>query len=361
MRQAEEDLGAWINLSLVPGLDAAKYRALLAAFGLPSEILRTKTRDLERVVPPSLARTILEPQRQALVEQALLWSEESAHSILTFADTAYPRQLLEIADPPPLLYVTGRVSLLEMPSIAIVGSRNATPQGRQNAQQLAHALSDAGLAVVSGLALGIDAAAHEGGLAGSASTVAVMGTGPDSIYPRANRALAGRIAEEGALITEFPLGTPPLPANFPRRNRLIAGLSKGVLVVEAALASGSLITARMALEQGRDVFAVPGSVHSPVCKGCHALIKQGAKLVETAEDVLVELMLPAPPLTPNSKPQMSDKMGDFLRHMGYDPCDISTLCMRSGLTAEAVSAMLLQLELEGRVGSLAGGLYQRLQ
>jgi DNA processing protein len=361
MRQTDEDLGAWIRLSLVPGLDSGKYRALLSAFGLPCEILRTPPARLERVVTPAMVKAIADPEWNMRVEQTLKWAQQDGHTILTLADEGYPRQLLEISDPPPLLYVIGNAGFLGKPSLAIVGSRSSTPQGRQNAGQFARTLSDAGLTIVSGLALGIDAAAHEGGLQGLASTVAVMGTGPDTIYPKSNRALADRIAGHGALITEYPIGMPALPANFPRRNRLIAGLSRGVLVVEAAVASGSLITARMALEQGREVFAIPGSIHSPVSRGCHALIKQGAKLVETAEDVLVELQIPMLPESETQKPQMSDKMNGLLRHMGYDPCDIDTLCARCGLTADAVSAMLLQLELEGRVGSLPGGFYQRLK
>ncbi len=361
MRQTDEGLSAWIRLSLVPGLDSGKFRALLSAFGLPSAILQTPTVQLERVVTPAMVEAIAKPGWEARVEQTLKWSELDGHSIVTLADHGYPQQLLEIPDPPPLLYVIGNTDFLNRPSIAMVGSRSSTPQGRQNAGQFARALSNSGLTIVSGLALGIDAAAHEGGLQGTASTLAVMGTGPDTIYPRSNRALAERITKQGALITEYPIGTPALPANFPRRNRLISGLSKGVLVVEAALASGSLITARMALEQGREVFAMPGSIHSPVSRGCHALIKQGAKLVETAEDVLVELGLQFQPESMTPQHQMSDKMNSLLRYMGYDPFDIGTLCTRCGLTADAVSAMLLQLELEGRVGSLPGGLYQRLK
>jgi DNA processing protein len=216
------------------------------------------------------------------------------------------------------------------------------------------------LTVVSGLALGIDAAAHRGGLAGQGSTIAVIGTGADLVYPRGNSKLTEEIVARGAILSEFCLGTPPLAPNFPRRNRLIAGLSRGVLVAEAALASGSLITARFAAEQGREVFAIPGSIHSPVSKGCHALIKQGAKLVETAEDVLTELQGLLPARSTRQGPQMSGVESALLQHMGYDPCDIGTLSARSGLTPESVSAMLLQLELEGKIGGLPGGFYQRL-
>jgi DNA processing protein len=241
----------------------------------------------------------------------------------------------------------------------MVGSRNATPQGIENATSFARAFSAAGLTIVSGLALGIDAAAHRGALEGEGSTIAVLGAGVDVAYPPRNRELQRRIAERGALVSELPLGTPAVAANFPRRNRLISGLARGVLVVEAALASGSLITARLAAEQGRDVFAIPGSIHSPLAKGCHALIKDGAKLVESAEDVLGELGLGAAAArtVAQSSPEVAHEL---LQHLGHDPCNVDTLCRRSGLTPDIVSAMLLELELQGRVASLPGGRYQRI-
>jgi DNA processing protein len=286
----------------------------------------------------------------------LAWLEQPGRSLVTWAEASYPAQLLQVADPPPILYVHGDPELLSRASLAIVGSRNATPQGKANAEQFGRALSRAGVAIVSGLALGIDASAHRGALQGEGGTIAVLGTGADIVYPRANAALALEIAARGALVSEFPLGAPPAADHFPRRNRVISALARGCLVIEAALASGSLITARLAVEQGRDVFALPGSIHSPVSRGCHALIKQGAKLVESAADVLCELGLPAADLVPQIS---SDKRG-LIQYMGFDPCDMESLARRSGLTAEAVSAMLLQLELEGRVGSLPGGLYQRI-
>jgi DNA processing protein len=266
--------------------------------------------------------------------------------------------VLECANPPPLLYVTGSTELLSRPALAIVGSRNATPQGRATAEAFARSLSSAGYTIVSGLALGIDAAAHRGALEGSASTVAVLGTGIDISYPRTNEALAREIAARGAIVSEFPLGAPPLREHFPQRNRIISALARGCLVVEAALSSGSLGTARAALEQGREVFAIPGSIHSPVSRGCHWLIKQGAKLVESADDVLAELQPGFIRVT--ADPHVLASEAGLLPHMGYGPCAIDALTARSGLTAEAVSAMLLQLELEGRVGSLPGGLYQRI-
>ena len=287
------ELAAWIELSLVPGLGSSRFRSLLSAFGLPAHVLKATRSQLSRVVPESLAASILERNRGAEIEKAVRWAAEPNHAVLTLADAAYPRQLLEIPDPPALLYVAGDARLLSSPALAVVGSRNATPQGLKNAHAFARAFSDAGLAIVSGLALGVDSEAHRGGLAGRGSTLAVLGTGVDVTYPRRNAPLADEILERGLLVSEFPLGTEPHAGNFPRRNRLISGLARGCLVVEAAVDSGSLITARLAADQGREVFAIPGSIHSPLSKGCHALIKQGAKLVESAEDVLEELGIAA--------------------------------------------------------------------
>lgn len=351
------DLASWIDLSLVPGLGPRAYRALLTAFGLPEKIRLASRTQLSRVVPETIAGTILEDDRTARIARALEWVDQSGRSVITLADPSYPRQLLQIPDPPVLLYVIGQVRLLGADSLAIVGSRNATPQGVTNAERFARAMSEAGLVIVSGLALGIDAAAHRGGLAGSSSTIAVLGCGADVVYPPDNKLLFARIAETGAIISEYPLGTPPARENFPRRNRVIAGLSRGCLVVEAAFASGSLITARFALEQGREVFAIPGSIHSPLSKGCHALIKQGAKLVESAQDVLEELGHDSRAQETHNSSGVSSGL---LQHMGYDPCTIDTLVQRSDLTAEVISAMLLTLELEGKVSSLPGGVYQRI-
>jgi len=354
---SNNDLASWIDLSLVPGLGAQTYRALLSAFGLPDNILSASRARLAGVVSDAIAGRIREHGRASLVAAALAWAEQPGRTVLTLADPDYPRQLLQIPDPPVLLYVTGDTRLLGAPSLAIVGSRNATQQGMTNAERFARALSEAGLAIVSGLALGIDAAAHRGGLAGRGSTMAVLGCGANVVYPMANQPLFAQIAENGAIVSEFPLDTPPSRENFPRRNRLISGLSRGCLVIEAALASGSLITARLAAEQGREVYAIPGSIHSPLSKGCHALIKQGAKLVESAQDVLEELGLNA---GTHATPNTSGVLDGLLQHMGYDPCTIDTLIQRTGLTAEAISAMLLTLELEGKVGSLPGGIYQRI-
>jgi DNA processing protein len=355
----ESGLAAWIRLSLVEGLGPATFRKLLSAFGLPESILAASQAELCRVVPPALALKILAEPSDSAITAALEWSAQKNNAIVTLADVAYPRLLLEIPDPPPLLYLRGRIDLLLSRGLAIVGSRNATPQGLANAESFARAFSDAGLAIISGLALGVDAAAHRGGLSGMGSTIAVLGTGADTLYPVSNRTLGAAIAESGLLVSDFPIGTPPVAANFPRRNRLISGLSRGCLVVEAAVSSGSLITARQAAEQGREVFAIPGSIHSPLARGCHLLIKQGAKLVESAADVLEELGSEVPPKA-KSDPQESGVNNSLLLHMGYDACSIDTLVTRSRLTADAVSAMLLKLELEGKIASLPGGRYQRL-
>jgi DNA processing protein len=294
----------------------------------------------------------------ALLAETLAWLDQPGNSLLTLGDPDYPKPLLEIADPPALLYCKGRRDLLGRPGLGIVGSRNATPQGLRDAEAFALALADAGLTIISGLALGIDAAAHRGGLAGSGSSIAVVGTGLDRIYPARNKALAHRLAEQGLILSEFALGTPPLPGNFPSRNRLISGLARGVLVVEATTDSGSLITARGATEQGREVFAIPGSIHSPLARGCHALLKQGAKLVESAADVLDELAWQqriTPPAHLSAAPP--DPVLDV---MDGAPVTLDTLAQRSGLTLDALSAKLLTLEMDGLIAPLPGGRYQKI-
>ena len=366
MTQGRE-LKSWLQLSLVPGLGAATLRRLLAEFGLPEHVLEADRGQLRRHLPPVVVDSLDSPEVLRAVDHALAWADQVQHSIVTIADSTYPKRLLEVPDPPLLLYCVGRAALLDRPSLAIVGSRNATPSGNQNAEQFARALSEAGLAIVSGLALGIDAAAHRGGLAGVGSTIAVFGTGVDLIYPRQNQALAARIAEDGLLISEFALQTPSRRENFPRRNRVISGLAQGCLVVEAALASGSLITARAAADQGREVFAIPGSIHSPLAKGCHALIKSGAKLVETADDVLSELSgfhaRSGTAANSVSTAQVAPKGSEspLLAHLDFDPVEIDSLCARSGLPAQQVSAELLRLELAGVIAALPGGRYQRLR
>lgn len=357
--QIDQETESWLALSLLPGLGDDSFRKLLVAFGEPQKILRASSTELSRIVPVKIARCISENSGLGSIHGALKWLEGDNNHLVTLADRNYPQLLLQIPDPPPLLYVKGRLDLLNRPALAIVGSRNATPQGVANAESLARALSDAGLSIVSGMALGIDAAAHRGGLKGASSSLAVVGTGLDIVYPARNRELAHALANSGALISEFPLGTPAVGSNFPRRNRIISGLCRGCMVVEAALSSGSLITARLALEQGREVFAIPGSIHSPLAKGCHALIKQGAKLVESARDVLEEIGWKTPADATATLQSDSDNP-PLLQHLGFDPCDIDTLCARCRLPPDAVTAMLLKLELAGRVAALPGGLYQRL-
>jgi DNA processing protein len=353
------DAAEWIALSLIPGLGGESYRQLLKAFGLPANIFAASHGHLSALVKPAVARAICEHKESEAVQRTLAWLALSGNHLVTLAESDYPPQLLQIADPPPLLYVKGQRELLAKPSIAVVGSRNATPQGISNAEQFARSLSEAGLTIVSGLALGIDSAAHRGGLAGRGSSVAVIGTGLDIIYPPRNKDIALRLAKEGAIVSEFPLGTPPVAGNFPRRNRIISGLSRGCLVVEATLKSGSLITAKLAGEQGREVFAIPGSIHSPFSKGCHALIKQGVKLAESAADILEELHWQSPT---KEEPEATviENADRLLAAMGFDPIGIDALAVRSHLRAEEVSARLLTLELDGKVASLPGGLYQRL-
>ena len=362
-------LACWLQLSLTPGLSATTLRVLLQEFGLPEQVIALGRAGLARTLPGATLDELFSEKVARAVERALQWSAAPGHSVVTLADSAYPKLLLEIADPPAVLYCVGRTELLNRPSLAVVGSRNATAQGVRDAERFARALSDAGLTIVSGLALGIDAAAHRGGIAGRGSTIAVFGNGIDIVYPPRNEPLAQEVGVRGLLVSEFPLGTPSARQNFPRRNRVISGLSRGVLIVEAAIASGSLITARAAAEQGREVFAVPGSIHSPLSKGCHSLIKSGAKLVESADDVMSELTAfqRTEPAGEASGSVADPASGDaptqgsaVLAHMGFEPVDIDSLCTRAGLPVDRVAAELLRLELDGRIAALPGGLYQRL-
>ena len=358
----DKDIEQWLRLSLVPGLGDETFRRLLVAFGSPEQIFAAGYRSLAKVVSRTVASAICEDGPPEGLAPVAAWLEEAGNSIITLGDPRYPQALLHIPDPPPLLYLKGRPDLLNLPALAIVGSRNATPQGAALAESFARTLSDAGLTIVSGLALGIDAAAHRGGLAGSARSVAVVGTGLDVVYPARNRALAHALAEGGALVSELPLGTGPIAGNFPRRNRLIGGLARGCLVIEAAAHSGSLITARLANKQGREVFAVPGSIHSPLSKGCHLLIKQGAKLVESAQDILEELHIPVRgPAASEAPAPAGPRERALLDHLGFDPCDIDTLSTRSGLASDVVSALLTQLEIDGIVAAVPGGRYQRIR
>lgn len=362
-----EELAAWLRLALTPGIGNLAARRLLAAFGLPPAVFEQDAGALRQVVEPAQA-TALGSEPTGFAQQlatTLDWLDQDPgrRTVLTLGDPDYPQELLQIEDPPIMLYRLGPARERSAPAVAIVGSRNPTPQGLQNARQFARAFAEAGVTVVSGMALGIDGAAHEGALEGAAedalATIAVVGTGLDRVYPRAHLRLAHRIAERGWILSEYPLGTPPLPANFPRRNRLIAALSQGTLVVEAALRSGSLITARLAAEQGREVFAIPGSIHSPQARGCHALLRQGAKLVESAQDVLEDLRLvPATPRPDDT--QVPEEGNALLDAMGYDPVGLDALIARTGIPAPQLQAELLELELAGAIARLPGGLFQRV-
>lgn len=357
------ELAAWLRLTECLG--PASARRMLAMAGSPQAVFELPAAALDQVLPPRQREALRQPPEHfdALLAKAATWLAQPGHDLLALGDPDYPPLLLATADPPLLLWLQGRRELVNAPSLAIVGSRNPTAQGGDNARTFAKALARSGHAIVSGLALGVDAAAHEGALDGGGATIAVVGTGLDQVYPRHNAGLAARILAAGGLIvSEYSLGTPVMQANFPRRNRIIAGLSRGCLVVEAAVQSGSLITARLAVEAGREVFAIPGSIHSPQARGCHALIRQGAKLVESAEDVLEEL----PPLgqapvaaaaTATEAPPHARQA--LLDAMGFDPVSLDALMARCGWPAADLSAALLELELDGELARLAGQLFQR--
>ena len=355
----KDGLAAWLRLTLIPGIGGETQRKLLAAFGLPEAIFAAG-RLATRAVAGDRADLLFDFDPAESVDRSMAWAAQPGQHIVTLADAEYPKALLEIADPPCLLYVRGNPGLLGKRGLAVVGSRNATPQGVQTAENFAKALAGKGLAIISGLALGIDAAAHRGALAAGGETIAVIGTGADRLYPARNRELALAIAEHGAIVSEFPLGTPAIAANFPRRNRIISGLSRGVLVVEAAPESGSLITARLAAEQGREVFAIPGSIHSPVARGCHKLIKQGAKLVETAQDILEEFGNYPEAMDIGPSTLCASEENAVLGALGHDPCNLDDLAERTGLAADQLLTELLTLELAGQVATLPGNRYQRL-
>ena len=367
---SDDELPAWLRLLATPGIGRSAARRLLAAFGSAGAIFEAPPAAVRQIVNPTLCDLLF---ASASAETSMLartrdWlaagSVASPRMLLSLGDPNFPQCLLQSADPPLLLYAQGRAELLNTPALAIVGSRRPTPQGRENARAFATQLGRQGLTIVSGLAHGIDGVAHEAALDAGAGSIAVVGTGLDRVYPAAHRALAKRLSTDGALISEFPLGTEPLSGNFPSRNRIIAAMSLGTLVVEAAVRSGSLITARLAAEAGRDVFAIPGSIHSPQSQGCHALIKQGAKLVECAQDILEELSSlqlpangsgtadPAADETPSENP--------LLEALGLDPVTLDALLARTGMSVEALAAALLEFELAGQVARLPGQLYQRI-
>jgi len=375
-------LAAWLRLERAAGIGPRTAAALLEAFGSPDAIFAADVPALSAHVNPAQAHALLQPPSDAtrrLLDATLDWLTQPGHHVVALGEPGYPDLLAWIPDPPLLLYIRGQADLLGGPCLAIVGSRNASVQGRANAQAFAEGLSGAGLCIVSGLALGIDAAAHEGALRRCGGTVAVVGTGPDLAYPARNRALGERIAQEGCIVSEYPVGTPPLPGNFPKRNRIISGLAAGVLVVEAAARSGSLITARQAAEQGRDVFAIPGSIHAALAKGCHMLIREGAKLVDTARDVLEALALspllalqaarlPGAVISPTHMYGENCRGADagaqtdagLLDALGHDPVEQDILLARLGCSPGELAARLLVLELSGHLERLPGGTFQRI-
>jgi DNA processing protein len=378
-------IASWLRLQLTPGVGATAGAALISELQHPDCVFSAAPARLAGILAEVLADVLVASAVQALrappaalldeaarlADAALAWAEQPGHALMALDDPAFPPQLVHIPAAPLLLYTRGRRELLYRPAVAIVGSRNASAQGVANADRFAEALAAAGLTVVSGLALGIDAAAHAGALAGSggagggAGTVAVMGTGIDRLYPARNRDLALRIAAEGCIVSEYPLGTAPLPDNFPRRNRIISGLARGVLVIEAAAQSGSLITARYALNQGRDVFAVPGSIHATLSKGCNALIREcKAKLAECAADILEELLPEAASGAGAERlqatAQVRAELEAVLAALGHDPAHADTLAQRAGLSAADAHTHLLALELAGLVERLPGGIFQRL-
>ncbi|HXH04496.1 MAG TPA: DNA-processing protein DprA [Candidatus Competibacteraceae bacterium] len=370
MNAISQDPRPWLALWRCPGIGPARFLGLLERYAEPAAVLAAPRAELAAFGLPEAALDWLAAPDWAAVEQDLAWLAKPRNHLIHWRHPDYPALLRQIPDPPPLLFVHGNPACLSLPQLAVVGSRHPTPDGRRNAREFAAHLAANGLLIGSGLALGIDSEAHQGALEAGGLTLAVMGTGPDRIYPARHRELAYAIAERGALVSELPPGTPPLAEHFPRRNRILSGLSLGVLVVEAALQSGSLITARLAAEQGREVFAIPGSIHNALARGCHALIRQGAKLVETAQDILEELgALARATLPPEAAagaaaeavPELDADYRELLAQMGDAPVSVDLLVQRTGLTAEVVSSMLLILELRGYVCAAPGGFYSRLR
>ncbi len=373
MRQVPQDCVYWLRMHEIQGLGRQTTYQLLKAFGSAEAIFAASHANLRKVVSDDIANQIKAETVSDQIKITLEWLAEPNNHLITLADEDYPRLLLETPDPPPILFAKGQLSCLQQPSIAIVGSRNPTAQGEKNAHDFAMLLAEFGFTIVSGLAIGIDAAAHRGALASNGKTIAVVGTGLDIVYPAKNRELAHEIIKQGLLISEFSLGTPSLPQNFVQRNRVISGLSMGCLVVEASLQSGSLITAKFATEQDRDVFAIPGSIHSPQSKGCHQLIKQGAKLVDAVQDIVHELksehfvslaaiplkknFIPAKNTSPEEIPHADKALLDL---MSFEPVTVEYLLQHSGLTSDTLSSILISLELDNKIASMPGGRYQRI-
>ena len=348
-----------LRLALIPGLGPLTQEFLVMRFG-SAALVWERFADAQPPLPAAVISSLAQGPEPRLLDRCLRWAQDPGNYLLAFEDVRYPHALRQTRGPPPVLWARGELSRLQGDCVAIVGARNATPQGQRDAEDMARELSAAGLTIVSGLALGIDAAAHRGGLAHAGSSVAVMGTGMDILYPRRNRDLAARVAAEGCLVTEFALGTPPASGNFPRRNRIISGLSRAVLVVEANENSGSLLTAGCALQQDRDVLAMPGSIHSPLAKGCHKLIKQGAGLVETAADVLEALGMSQRAQTKIHDPAAQQPQDGLLRAMGHAPLSADQIASRSGLAAATVIARLSRLQISGQIEEVASGRFQRV-
>lgn len=367
-----DDPKRWLALAQAPGLHAGQLQDWLAQGASPIDLTRETQAALASIgLGKAAIQALLQPD-DAAIDHDLGWLHAAANRCLvTWGSAEYPPLLAQIPDAPLVLYVEGDPMALCLPQLAIVGSRNPTALGRDTATQFALHLAQAGLAITSGLALGIDAAAHRGALNAGARTIAVVGRGLDATYPRENAALAREIiARHGAIVTDLAVGTPPLKHNFPRRNRILSGLAVGTLVVEAALQSGSLITARLAADQGREVFAIPGSIHNPMARGCHRLLRQGARLVESVDDIFAELEAmigeikriaqEKPAAGPDFRPPPLDKEYEILLDaLGFEPAGLDILVVRTGLKAGAVASMLLILELEGRVQQQPGGLFSR--
>jgi DNA processing protein len=367
---ADPDSAAWLRLLLTPGLGRGTARRLLALHGGAAAIFAADAALLQAQAGRQAPGLLAEPETLApQLERLAAWlAGGPSRRLVTLGDPLYPAALLQTPDPPLLLFAQGRIELAQRRALALVGSRRASAQGLDTARRLAHELAERGYTIVSGMAQGIDGAAHEGALGSEAGTIAVVGTGLDRVFPRLHLQLARRIAEQGLLLSEFPLDTPPLAQNFPMRNRIIAGLALGTLVVEAALQSGSLITARLAADMGREVFAVPGSIQAEQSRGCHALLRQGAKLVERWEDVVEELApaqavatMPHEPASHHAEEPSAprDERCPVLRALGHDPATLDQLADRTGWPPAELNARLLELELNDAVSRLPGGLFQR--
>lgn len=362
----------WLTLIRAPGVGAVTLMRLLQRFGNPRGVLDAGDAAWRDIGLDAPARTWLAHPDQRRLDDDIQWLAQSGHHLITTDSALYPTRLAEVAGAPPALFVVGDPEVLDTVQLATVGSRNPTAGGRALAREFADCLARSGLVITSGLALGVDGEAHRGAVDAGGLSVAVCATGLDRVYPARHRELAHAVAEQGALVSEFPPGTPPLARHFPQRNRIISGLSLGVLVVEAARRSGSLITARLALEQGREVFAIPGSIHNPLARGCHRLIREGAKLVESADDILEELgpligRSTTPPAAADQRtpaapaPELDLEYQQLLDHMGFDPVRVDDIVERGELTPESVSSMLLMLELRGLVAHTSGGTYIRLK